>query len=211
VEQSLLKLYTIAASANVERVELALAHKGVRAERIEVPGNDRSEVRKASGQDLVPVLVDGSRVVFDSMEIVRYLEDRFPEGPPLYPPDPARKAECLIFIDWFNRVWKRPPNDIHDELVKPAGQADLSRVKRLGEAMQRALDLFEQMLAGRSYLLGEYGAADMAAFPFLKYAAIHPAGVSYLFHRILIDYQQPGTDHPRLLEWIARMDRKPRA
>jgi glutathione S-transferase len=204
-----LKLYTIPLSANVERVALALAHKELQAERIEVPDEDRSAVRRVSGQDLVPVLIDGERVVPDSMEIVRYLEDRFPGAPSLYPPDPGRQAECLIFIDWFNRVWKRPPNEIAGELGKEPAKVDASRVERLGSAMQGYLDLFERMLTGREYLMGDYSAADMAAFPFLKYATIPPAG-DYLFHRILRDYQKPRKEQARLRDWIERVDRKPR-
>jgi glutathione S-transferase len=206
-----LKLYTVHLSANAERVTLALAHKGLSAETIQVPSDDRTEVRRVSGQDLVPVLVDGERVVFDSMEIVRYLEDRFPGRPSLYPADPARKAECLLFIDWFNRVWKRPPNEMAEEMEKKEGKSDPERVARLGRAMQGYLDLFEQILTGREYLLGEYSAADMAAFPFLKFATLAPEDDSYLFHRILREHQRPGEDHPRLVDWIARVDRKPRA
>ena len=205
------RLYTVQNSANTERVSLALGHKGLQAEEIVVPNEDRSEVRRISGQDLVPVLVDGSQVVFDSMEIVRYLEERHPERPRLYPEDPARRAECLIFIDWFNRVWKRPPNEIADELGKPAAAISHERIARLGAAMQGYLDLFEQLLSGREHLMGEYGAADMAAFPFLKYAVIPPPDASYRFHRVLQEHQKPGATHPRLVEWIARVDRRPRA
>jgi glutathione S-transferase len=207
----MIRLYTVEASANTERVELALAHKGLEAEKVVVPSQDRSEIRKVSGQDLVPVLADGGKVVYDSMEIVRYLEDRYPERPRLYPEDAARRAECLIFIDWFNRVWKRPPNEIAEELGKPAGQSNGERVDRLGAAMQGTLGLFEQMLTGRDYLMGEYGAADMAAFPFLKYAVLPIPTETYLFHRVLRDYQKPGATHARLVEWIRRVDRKPRA
>lgn len=206
----MIRLYTVLNSSNTERVALALAHKGLTANEIVVPNEDRSEVRKVSGQDLVPVLVDGSKIVFDSMEIVRYLEESYPERPRLYPEDPARRAECLIFIDWFNRVWKRPPNEIADELRKPPAAVNRERVERLGAAMQGYLDLFEQMLWGREHLMGEYGAADMAAFPFLKYAVIPPPG-DYLFHRVLKENQEPGQTHPRLVEWIARVDRRPRA
>ncbi len=207
----MIRLYTIEASANTERVELALAHKGLDAEQVVVRNEDRSEIRRVSGQDLVPVLVDAGKVIYDSMEIVRYLEERYPERPPLYPADAARRAECLIFIDWFNRVWKRPPNEIAEELIKPAGQSGGERVERLGAAMQGHLDLFEQMLSGRDYLMGEYGAADMAAFPFLKYAVFPIPAETYLFHRVLRDYQKPGATHPRLVEWIRRVDSKPRA
>jgi glutathione S-transferase len=204
-------LYRIRNSTNVERVALALAHKGLRAESFWVPADDRSAVRKVSGQDLVPVLVDDGRVVIDSMEIVRHLEDRHPDTAPLYPRDRARRADCLLFIEWFNRVWKRPPNEITAELRKPEGDRDRRRVERLGRAMQAYLDLFEDMLTGREHLQGEFSAADIAAFPFVKYATIHDPTDTELFHQVLVRYQQPGTGHPRVVDWIARVDARPRA
>ncbi len=206
----MLTLYRIENSTNVERVALALAHKGLKVKSIAVPTEDRSEVRRVSGQDLVPILVDEGKVVIDSMEIVRYLEDRFPDAPPLYPGDPARRADCLLFVDWFNRVWKRPPNEITEELEKPEPERDRGRVERLGKSMQGYLDLFEQMLTGRDYLQGEFSAADIAAFPFAKYAAIFDPKDTELFHRVLFDYQKPGRTHPRLLAWITRVDKRPR-
>jgi len=205
----MIRLYRFPLSTNVERVALALAHKDLPVESIVINPKDRSEVRRVSGQDLVPVIEDEGRVVFDSMEIVRYLEDRYPRNP-LYPAAEARRAEVLVFIDWFNRVWKRPPNEIEAEMGKVA--PDRSRIERLGRAMTEALDLFEAMLSGRDYLMGEFSAADCAAFPFLKYGLIPPKkDDSYLFHRILTDHQPLGSNHPRLTEWIRRMDRRPRA
>ena len=206
----MLTLYRVKPSSNVERVALALSHKGLRAESIWLPFDDRTEARKVSGQDLVPVLLDDGKVVIDSMEIVRYLEERFPGTPPLYPRDVARRAECLIFIDWFNRVWKRPPNDIKTELEKPERDRDMVRVQRLGKAMQDSLDLFEQMLTGRDHLQGEFSAADVCAFPFVKYASLHDPKDPHLFHKILADFQKPGSTHPNLLKWIARVDERPR-
>jgi len=202
-----MRLYRFPLSTNVERVALALAHKGLEVESIVIDPADRAPVRKVSGQDLVPVLEDGGRVVADSMEIVRYLEDKVP-APPLFPPDPARRAEMQIFIDWFNRVWKRPPNEIENEMGKAA--PDAARIERLGRAMAGALDLFEAMLTGRDYLMGEFSAADCAAFPYLKYAIHRDDNDPYLFHEILIKYQ-PIDGHPRLAEWIRRVDRRPRA
>ena len=207
----MLTLYRMEHSTNCERVEMALAHKTLEARSVWVDHDDRSEVLRVSGQKLVPVLTDGDQAIIDSMEIVRHLEDRFPERPRLYPADPARRAECLLFIDWFNRVWKRPPNELDDELQKPENARDQKRIVRLGSAMAGYLDLFEQLLTGREYLLGEFGAADVAAFPFLKYASIPVASEDDdLFHFILRDFQQPGTSHPNVLAWIARMDKRPR-
>ena len=163
----MLRLYRIPLSTNVERVTLALGHKRLPVEFVDVDPADRTDLRRVSGQDLVPVLVDGAAVVTDSMEIVRHIEARFPD-PPLYPREAARRAEMLVFIDWFNRVWKRPPNEIEAELGKPA--PDHEKIAALGRWMTEALDVFEDLLAGRDYLMGEFSAADCAAFPFLKYA-----------------------------------------
>jgi glutathione S-transferase len=67
------------------------------------------------------------------------------------------------------------------------------------------------MLQGRDYLMGDFSAADCAAFPFLKYGLLKlPPGDDYLFHKILVDWQPIGKAHPRLASWIRRVDERPR-
>ena len=202
-------LFVIPRSLNVERITLALAYKGLPAEVTLVDPRDRTRVREVSGQELVPVLVDDDRtVVFDSPVILEHLESRYPE-PPLWPDDPARRAELDVFIDWFNRVWKRPPNLIADEMSKPA--PDEGRIRSLGESMTASLDRFERLLHGRKHLFGdEFSAADCIAFPFLQYALGIDANDRHLFHQVLARWL--STDrHPRLADWIRRVDERPRA
>jgi len=202
-----MRLYRIPFSTNVERVTLALAHKGLEAEPVDVEPADRSPVVTVSGQSLVPVLEDEGRVVSDSTHILEYLEERYPD-PHLYPRDPARRAECVLFVDWFNRVWKAPPNAIADAL---AGLSpDRTRIAELGAEMAASLEVFEGMLTGREYLLGEFSAADCAAFPFLKYALLHDPEDEELFHRVLIENLPLGVTHPQIGAWIRRMDARPR-
>jgi glutathione S-transferase len=204
-----LKLYRIPFSTNVERVALALAHKGIPVEYVDVDADDRSPVVEVSGQELVPVLVDGDRIVFDSPAILEYLEERFPD-PPLYPADEARRAEVRIFVEWFNHVWKRPPNLIAAEEMKP--EPDRRRITELERRITNALPLFESLLTGRDHLLGdELTLADVVAFPFLKYAVIWEQGDEHRFHEILRDAMQLGDRYPRLEAWIRRMDELPRA
>jgi glutathione S-transferase len=204
----MIKLYSIPLSTNVERVTLAMGHKGLRPEHVVVPPEDRSLVEKVSGQPLVPVIDHDGTVVADSTEIVRYLEAKFPQRP-LFPADAARRAEMEVFIDWFNRAWKRPPNEIYAEMEKE--RPDRARIDRLGAAMAGYLDTFEGLLAGRDYLMGSFSAADCIAFPFVKYALLHDPDDDYLFHRILVDHQRLGDGHPRVEAWIRRCDRHPRA
>jgi glutathione S-transferase len=203
-----LRIWRIPFSTNVERVALALGHKGLAAEWVDVDPADRSEVERLSGQPLVPVLELDGLVLVDSTAIIEELERLEPE-PPLYPADPARRAEVEIFVDWFNRVWKRPPNDLEAELGRP--EPDRATVERLGAEISGALPRFDALLAGRDYLFGEFGVADCIAFPFLKYAVLHDPADEELFHRILIEHQRLDGRFPRLEAWIRRVETRPRA
>jgi maleylacetoacetate isomerase len=203
----MLRLYRIPFSTNVERVALALAHKGLEVESVWIDPNDRSEVERVSGQPLVPVLEEDGLIVADSPVILRYIDERYPQQP-LYPTEPARRAELDVFVEWFNRVWKLPPNAIADELSLP--EPDLDRIEALGAQLISWLDLFEALLAGRDHLFGEFSAADCVAFPFLKYALLWDEGDDELFHEVLRDWQPLGDSHPRLEAWIRRVDERPR-
>jgi glutathione S-transferase len=156
------------------------------------------------------VIVDDGEVVADSTEIMRHLERRYPD-PPLFPSDPSRLAEMDVFLEWFNEVWKAAPNSIEtllEEGEDPGGE----EVEVEAERMREHLGLFERLLAGGDYLLGEgASAADFAAFPFLKYARGRDPDDDELFHRILELNQPLGSEHPRLAAWIERIDALPRA
>lgn len=202
-----MRLYAIPYSTNVERVTLALGHKGLPVEIVMVDPGDRSEVRRVSGQDLVPVLDDDGTVVFDSPVVLEHIERRHPE-PPLWPADPARRAELDVFIEWFSRVWKRPPNEIVAEMEKPSPNAE--RIEWLGAWMTASLDRFEALLAGRDHLFGnDFSAADVIAFPFLKYAALRTPDDDHPFHLVLERWMPLGETHSRLAAWIQRVDRRP--
>jgi glutathione S-transferase len=204
----MLRLYRFRYSTNVERVALALAHKGLEVESVEIDPDDRSPVRELSGQDLVPVLVDGDAIVTDSTRILHHLEERFPD-PPLFPAEPAAGAELEVFLDWFNRAWKREPNLIADALDR--GAANDADIASWSDRLQRRLDLFEGLLTGREHLFGEFGAADCAAWPFLRYAAEIEPDDDETFHRVLHERMTLDERHPNLSAWIARVRTRPRA
>jgi glutathione S-transferase len=203
-------LYGVPLSTNVERVSLALAYKGLNVESIVVDYDDRSEVRRVSGQDRVPVIVDDGVVVADSTTILRWLESRYPE-PPLFPTEPARRAETEVFVEWFEGVWKRRIfRGLAMELIYSDGEPDEDKLSSLRSDMRTAHDLLEGLLSGRDYLLDDFSAADCVAFPFIKFAAIWPEGDEYELHELLRDEQQFGDAHPNLAAWIARVDERPR-
>ena len=205
----MLRLFRAPFSTNVERVALALAYKGLEVDSVVISYEDRSPVVEVSGQGLVPVLVDGDVVVPDSVAILRYLEEKWPD-PALFPREPARRAELDVFLDWFNEVWKVAPNAIEAELER--SEPDHARVNEPAARMHDSLDLFERLLDGRDHLFGaDFSAADCAAFPFLKYAKLRDPEDDELFHRILEDNLQLDGGYPRVSAWIDRVNERPRA
>jgi glutathione S-transferase len=140
-------------------------------------------------------------VINDSPRILDWLEGRFPT-PSLLPPEPARRTEVRIFADWFNRVWKTFPNGINDGVGDSTAHA---------AEMRRAITVFESLLDARDFLFGEFGLADVTAFPFLKYASFGLSpGDADPFHAVLAEHMPLRPDSP-LHAWIARVDALPRS
>ena len=97
-----------------------------------------------------------------------------------------------------------------DEEAK--AEPDRARIAELEGQLAGALTLFENLLAGRDFLFGdELSAADVAAFPFLKYALLWEDGDPDRFHEILRDTQRLDGRFPRLEAWVRRLDELPRA
>ena len=202
----MIRLYRFAYSTNVERVTLALEHKGIEYESVWVDPADRSEVVRVSGQELVPVVEIDGEMVADSTRIVRRLEEIQPD-PALYPADSARRAELHTFEDWFNLVWKGPPNAITAEMGKP--DPDQAAIEGWSAEMRDALNRFDALLDGRDHLMGDdFSAADLCAYPFLRYA-LHgrETDENDPFHAVLVQHQNLGP-HPRIADWIRRVDER---
>jgi glutathione S-transferase len=200
---SMLRVHRVPFSTNVERVALAAGHKGLAIEWVDHADGDRDAVVALSGQRLVPVAEFEAEVVRGSLKIVERIEAEQPE-PALIPTDPTGWAAALITIDWFDRVWKGPPNVLDGP--EPPDAGSLRSRSRLWTRW------LVDLLADRPYFGGEgLGIVDVCVFPFLKYAALDPAeGDTDHFHSILAELLR-ADDHPLLDEWVARVDEHPRA
>lgn len=90
-----MKLFTYFRSSAAYRVRIALALKGLPYDPVAVHLRRRDQ-RAADYMDLhplglVPTLIDGADVLTQSMAIVEYLEERYPD-PPLLPAGPVGRA-----------------------------------------------------------------------------------------------------------------------
>ena len=102
----------------------------------------------------VPVLEEDGLVLPESVVIVAYLEERYPE-PALLPEDAAERALARLLVERFDRL-AGPYYCLRrgDEDARPELEA------RLGE--------LDALLAERPYLTGRaYGLADVAYLPWV--------------------------------------------
>lgn len=205
-----LRVHRIPHSTNVERVALTCGLKGLEVDWVDHDPSDRSTIRAVSGQNLVPVLEADGEVVTDSPRILRWLDARYPE-PRLFPDPGDGFREVDAFVDFFNQVWKAPPNRIYAELAEP--EPDEARVAASSEQMVAWLVGLEALLNGRDFLFGDaVTAADIVAFPFLKFGAIDlPPDDTDRFHQILAERLRIAGRYPKLEAWVQRIDAFPRA
>ena len=87
------------------RIRMALAHKGLPAVTELCWHSDRK--LSFTGQSLVPVLVDGARVVADSWKIACYLDEAYPDRPMLM--EGVQGHAFAKFINgWTDTIIGRP-------------------------------------------------------------------------------------------------------
>jgi maleylpyruvate isomerase len=90
-----MKLYTFFRSSASYRVRIALNLKGLNYEQIPIHLRRNDQLAPAykaiNPQALVPTLDDNGRLLTQSLAIIEYLEERYPQTP-LLPRDPADRA-----------------------------------------------------------------------------------------------------------------------
>jgi glutathione S-transferase len=133
------------------RAKLALAHKGLTAETIPWRFTDKQEIA-FSGQKFVPVLVDGEKVVSDSLAIAEYLEAAYPDAPSLFG-GPHAQALTQFIRRWTEGILqatlvKALAPDIF-KLLHPKDHAYFreSREARLGMTLEALAEQRSQHLA----------------------------------------------------------------
>jgi glutathione S-transferase len=191
------RVWRIPYSTNCERVALAAGRVGVAVEWVEVDVDDRTPVQELSGQTRVPIAELDGEIVVGSLLIVGRI------APGLWPSEPRARAQVDVFLEWFERVWLHPLGILwHGE--------DDDRRKRAGARLARSLDRFEDLLDGSEHLFGQLTVADIAAYPFIKYATDDNADDDYEIHELMRRYQSVD-GRPRLAAWIDRVSALPRA
>lgn len=145
---------------------------------------------------LVPVLIDGERVLWESNTICRYLAGR--EGrQDLLPTDPGARAEVEIWMDWqateLNNAWRYV---FMSRVRQDAAYQDSQRLAAAEREWNRLMGMLEQHLAqGKTYIAGAtFSLADVVI------------GLS-LNRWLMTPFVRP--DYPRLQEYWQRLKQRP--
>jgi RNA polymerase-associated protein len=176
-------LYNAARCPYAARARIVLAEKGIEFEVVEIDLSDRPAwLYEKNPAGRVPVIEEDGWLLPESVVIMEFLEERYPE-PPLLPLDPADRAavRLLVFRD----------HDFTDPYYAFRRGEDGAR-----EELDAALGGFDAMLAERPYLGGtEYGLADIAFVPWLLRA------------RDMLGVELDG--FPAVTDWLARLEQRP--
>jgi glutathione S-transferase len=110
----MLRILGKASSINVRKVLWTCAELGISFEREDWGSGFRSTREPAflslNPNAMVPVIVDGDVVLWESNTICRYLVARHGEDSPLLPREPAARARVEQWMDWqateLNNAWR---------------------------------------------------------------------------------------------------------
>jgi glutathione S-transferase len=173
-------------------------------------GND--EFERLSPLRRIPVLIDGDVTLSDSSVICAYLDEAYPQRPPLLPADPKDRARAR----WLEEFADTRLGDIfiwalfYQRVVRPAvwGEpADEDRIaKAVNEDAPRALDYLEAELPAGGYMFGEIGLADIAVASFFRNAEYAGYTVDALRWPRTARFVAVVLGHPVLMKLLAFED-----
>lgn len=153
-------------------------------------------LKSKNGRAEVPALYDNDIVITNSSDIVRYLEDEYPQHP-VFPSEPGLRVTA--------RAWERLSDTFVDGVLINisywhwADRDDQMPNGLLEKAKSDMLLVYQHMekaLQGHDYLCGSLSIADIALFPHI--ASVKAMGVEY-----------DPTTFPKLASWVKRLRKHP--
>lgn len=147
------------------RVRAFLAEREVKyASNLVERGHPPPELYSLTPLGKLPVWVtDKGRPVFGSRTIIRFV-DRLAEGTPLIPADPLAEARVAMAEDLVDEALLPPMLKLDREIGgKPAEEWNMVVYRAEVQKIRQTLNIFEQILGGRTWLVGEaLSPADLA-------------------------------------------------
>jgi glutathione S-transferase len=192
-----IKLYDFQSSPNCQRVKVVLVEKKLPYEIVPVDLRKKEQKKpdflKLNPYGKVPVMIDGTTVLYESCIINEYLDEKYPDIP-LMPRDPAKKAKIRILTDYgINHL--DPYQNIRAEIAKDEKERNSELLESAKNELKNLLQRFEREIGDQPYLAGDFSLLDAAVIP--RFLRMEGFGVL------------PDASLPRLGSWLQRMKQRP--
>ena len=187
-------------SINVQKAMWAVGEIGLAHERLDVGGqfggNDTPEYRAMNPNGLVPVLVDGDTVIWESHTIVRYLGAVHDAGG-LWPEDPAERTLADRWMDWAVASLQPQMTPVFWGVVRTLeAERDMGAIQRAATALQSIWGILDAHLADRDFVAGRrFTMGDI------------PVGAFYCRYTRLPVIERASL--PNCDAWLARLAERP--
>jgi glutathione S-transferase len=195
---TVIKLYDFKSSPNCQRVKVVLAEKNLPYEIVPIDLRKQEqktpEYLKLNPYGKVPVLTDGATVLYESLIINEYLDEKYP-NPPLMPKDPAKRAKARILVDYGMAHFDGPYQKLRMELTKEQKEQSQQVVDSAKGDLKKLLQRLENELGDQQYLMGDFSLVDADLLP--RFTRLEGFGVL------------PDPSLPRLGRYMERMKARP--
>ena len=168
-------LYTGHGSPYGWRVWLALELKKV-AHEVKILSFQAGDTRKPefvalNPRHTVPTIVDDGHVLWESLAILEYLDERYDTGTKLYPGDAKNRARIRRLIQEMEGYLDKEGIDpiTHEYFGKEGAAPDLERVEKAKKRLAEELAYFAKEIRGKYIAGDEPSAADLVLYPWYGY------------------------------------------
>ena len=193
------------------RAWLALTASGLPFDEVVIPlgtPETAARIRLHSPAGRVPILKDGECVVWDSLAIIEYLAEKFPEKQ-LWPPDSAMRARarsvCAEMHSGFMPMRDLLPMNLRQRYPDFVIGTDVQgSVDRVGEIWRDCRNRYGR-LAGGDFLFGRFGAADAFYAPVVSRFATYGVRLD----PVCQSYADALTHLPAMQQWRRDADQEP--
>lgn len=194
----MIKLYDFKSSPNCQRVKIVLAEKNLPYDiaPIDLRAHEQKtpEYLKLNPYGKVPVLTDDATVLYESLIINEYLDEKYP-NPPLMPKDPAKRAKARILVDYGMAHFDAPYQRLRMELMNDANEQNQQVIATAKAELKKLLQRLEDEIGEQQYLLGDFSLVDADLLP--RFTRLEGFGVL------------PDPSLPRLGNYLERVKARP--
>jgi glutathione S-transferase len=149
---------------------------------------DKARILSFSRAGKVPALIDGDLTIWDSLAIMEYLAEKFPDKK-LWPEDPASRAHARSISAEMHSGFAALRTECGMNLHRPVGAIELSDDARANVARIQQIWSDCHRCHGGPFLFGAFGAADAMYAPvvhrFRTYAIEVVSGARHYFEAML--------------------------